>query len=619
MKILWRSLVLSSALALALGAARDLSAQCSAPNDPPPGVCPLIAGPLRFDRCFGGLGTPAEPGKSVCNALRDSNKVAQDLGRDANKAVNDAKRDMQDLVKVTTEDAINKEAALKFVAARKEINDIVADGRALVNDPKCGTNGAIKGFQQAFANAAQNLTQAGEIAGKTVQAGSEAAKALPEITAALNEAQQLLADVQKAGAAAETERKKLEDALKRLQANLDALGKLDLTGAATAGGSLVSSVGPFLVNCGGCAAALYGAIGQAAASIGTAGAGTGACPESGGAGCVFGFSASAVTGAGAALTGAVASAPCSSAVEGVDKMGEYADKIKKFVDGSVKVAENLQKNVQDLQSAADALSQLASKLPAQLKPRVDKIAASIDRAGDDVNRGIDILQADVAPRVQKLTTQMVQQLGTQTKDMTVCWSRFTETAAMMGQDAGEAVTLLADASTNLVDGGKVVENIQKQGADAVQAAGAAAQRKWADLDTKYAALHRDLWGVPPGTTDLGRTIQNLPNLATKIGKIASDLSSYGDAVGKLVTGAVDAGKNAFLDRDRLKAQARPKFDTAEQKARAAVISIAKAKAKAEAKRNAAKQAPAVNVTLAALNSNIVKAKKLNVSGLQFAR
>lgn len=606
--------------AASLAAPRLALAQCSAANDP--GACALVAGPLRFDRCFGSLppGNPTPFGNSACDTLKTSNQLANNLGKNATKFVNDTKRDMDDFVKVTTDGAINKEAAQKFVAARNAANDVLNEGKALVNHPKCGTNGTIKGFQQFFATTGQNLVQAGQIAGKTVQAGSEAAKALPEVGAALAELAQLAGDIQKAGASAEAERRKIDDALKRIQQNLNGLGQVDLPGAATAGTNLVSSVGPFVVNCGGCSAALYGAIGQAAASIGSATAGTAACPETGGAGCLFGFPVSVVTGAGSALTAAVATAPCSAAVEGVGQMGEYVDNIKKVVDASVKLAQNFQKNVQDLQAAADALGQLAQKLPAQLKPRVDRIAGSIDKAGDALNSGVGILESDVAPRVEKLSTQLVTQLGTTTTDLVFCWNELTYAATLMGQDTVEALGLLAEASTNLVDGGQIVQNLQNQGADAVQAAGRAALAKWEDLDDKYVVVHRDLWGVSPGTTDLGRTIQNLPNLVTKIGKISSDLGAYANSLSRLVTTSVDAGKNAFLDRDRLKTQSKPKFDTAESKAKGAAIALAKAKMKANAKRQSAKQVPRVAVGFTELKGiSLVKVRKINPGSFQFIR
>jgi hypothetical protein len=612
----WRVLVLAATV---LVAPRIAFSQCSASNDP--GACPLVAGPLRFDRCFGalpGVGQPTQFGNFACNALKTSHKLEVDLGNSATKFVNDAKKDINDLVKVTTDGAINKDAALKFVAARNSANEIIGDAKDLVNDPKCGANGAIKGFNQFFVEAAQNLTKAGEIAGKTVQAGGEASKAVPEVVAALAELGQLVGDVQKAGAAAESERKKLEDALKRIQQNLATLGSLDLAGAASAGGNLVTGVGPFVINCSGCAAAISAAIGQAAASLGSTTGTTAACPATGGTECIVGIPLSVITGTGSILTGAVSSVPCAAALDGADQMGEYVASIKKLVDASVKLAESFEKNVKDLQAAANALGDLAEKLPPALKPRIEKIAASIDKAGDALTKGVDILENDVAPRVERLTTQLVTQLGTKTTDLIGCWNKLNYTAALMGQDTVDAIGLLADASLNLVDGGQIVKNLQTQGADAVKAAGNKAQEKWEKVDSDYAKVHKDLWGVSPGTVDLGKTIGNLPNLVSKIGKIITDLNSYANSVGNLVTSSVDAGKNAFLNRDTLKTQSKTKFDTAEAKSRSALIELAKSKAKANAKKQAAKPAPRVVVNFQDLKKvTIVKPKKINVTTLKF--
>lgn len=619
MKRPWMTLMLA---ATALVAPRLAYPQCSAPNET--GACALVAGPLRFDRCFGGfpgVGKPTDFGNFACNALKMSHKLQADLGTNATKFVSDAKKDMDDFVKVTTDGAINREAAQKFVAARHSVNEIVTDAKALVNDPKCGVNGTIKGFNQFFTEAAQNLTRAGEIAAKTAQAGGEASRAVPEIVSALGELGQLVGDIQKAGAAAEAERKKVEGALKGIQQNLAALGSVDFAGTATAGGKLVTGVGPFMLACGGCAAAINAAIPQAAASLGTATASIAACPATGGAECIFGVAVSSITGTGAAFTGVLGAGPCAVAMDGANKIEEYVDTIKKLVDTSVTLAASFQRNVQNLQAAGDALGQLAQKLPQTLKPRIERIAASIDRAGDALNRGVDILEIDVAPAVEKLTTQLVTQLGTHTADLVTCWNRINYTAALMGQDTIDAVELLADVSLHLVDGGKIVKNLQTQGAEAIQAAGSKAQERWSAVDSSYKTVHKDLWGVPPGTVDLGKTIQNLPNLVTRIGKIITDLASYGDSLGKVVTTSLDAGKNAFLERDQLKAQSKPKFDTAEAKSRSAAIELAKAKAKAQAKqRQAAKPVPRVTVSFTDFKKvTIPKARKINVSALQFQR
>lgn len=617
MKRPWTALVLAATVFVAPGLA---FAQCPAPSDS--GACPLV-GPfgVRFDRCFGS--NPGNPsvtdfGKSACDALKNVLKLEVDLGKNATKFVTDAKKDMDAFVKVTTDGAINKDAALKFVRARKAANEILTDAKALVNDPKCGTNGAIKGFNQFFADAAQNLTKAGEIAGKIGQAGGAAALAVPELVSALGEVGQLVGDVQKAGTAAEAERKKLENALKGIQQNLVALGSLDLAGAATAGVNLVTGVGPFVGSCALCANAIIAAIGQAAASLGSTTASTAACPATGGTECIFGIPVSVVTGIGSALTGAVSAAPCGAALDGATKMNEYVESIKKVVDASVKLAQSFDKNVKDLKAAGDALGQLAQKLPQALKPRIEKIAASIDKAGTALNQGVDIFEADVAPRVEKLTTQLVTQLGTKTKDLIGCWNQMNYTAALMGQDTVDAIGLLADASLNLVDGGQIVQNLQTQGAAAIQAAGSKAQEKWNDVDANYKKVHKDLWGVPPGEVDLGKTIGNLPNL--NIGKIISDVSSYANSVVTLVTSAVDAGKNAFLNRDQLKAQSKPKFDTAEAKSTSALKEIAKSRLKAaHAKGQAAKPAPGFTaVKFTDLQKvTIVKPQKINVGGLQF--
>jgi hypothetical protein len=299
---------------------------------------------------------------------------------------------------------------------------------------------------------------------------------------------------------------------------------------------------------------------------------------------VVGVPVAAITGASSAFAGAISSAPCAAASSDAERLGEYVDNIQNFVEASLAVATNLEKTASALNQAAAALKNVAEEAPKATEARVSRARVALGRAATAVNDGIATLEKEVAPRVSKLGAGLIQQMSDTAEDMTFCWHEATALAVETGEDTVKAVTLLGTASANLVDGGKVFQNIERQAAKAVEAASKEATSRFKAVDRQYQELHRDLWGVPWGKTDVVKTASHLAGLVgneTKLKKINKDVGKLADGAAAMISASVQAGNAAFLDRDRLKTQSRERFDAAEQAARKAKIELAKARGKAK--------------------------------------
>jgi uncharacterized phage infection (PIP) family protein YhgE len=538
-------------------------------------VCP-VAG--NFDRCFGDPNIvapkPTPVGTLACDALNDGAAVIERLDKGLDAVVRQSTRDMQAAVAVIAKDAINADAAASFASARQSLVDTVANVRAFVDDRRCGVKGSLRGAQAGLQKLVAHLQAAGEIAPRAAAAAGQGLRATAEVASGLTEVSGLAADLGEGSERARAELQKVNSALASAQKSLEALDRAGTGKAFDSGVRLTSTVGPFVANCHLCIGLLTTAIGNAGASVGSGAVGGGTCPKTGGGGCVVGVPVAAITGASSAFAGAISSAPCAAASSDAERLGEYVDNIQNFVEASLAVATNLEKTASALNQAAAALKNVAEEAPKATEARVSRARVALGRAATAVNDGIATLEKEVAPRVSKLGAGLIQQMSDTAEDMTFCWHEATALAVETGEDTVKAVTLLGTASANLVDGGKVFQNIERQ----------AATSRFKAVDRQYQELHRDLWGVPWGKTDVVKTASHLAGLVgneTKLKKINKDVGKLADGAAAMISASVQAGNAAFLDRDRLKTQSRERFDAAEQAARKAKIELAKARGKAK--------------------------------------
>jgi hypothetical protein len=173
----------------------------------------------------------------------------------------------------------------------------------------------------------------------------------------------------------------------------------------------------------------------------------------------------------------------------------------------------------------------------------------------------------------------------------------------------------AAAGVLLVDGGQILTNIATQGAAGINAARVKADAEWKDVSADESSMYKDVWGTSPGAPlDLAKAIQNLGGLAVDTSRRNRLLSDLGDAASRLVSlggKALDAAKNAFLNLNTLKPNARSKFDQAAEKAHASLVRFQAQKAAPKARRLVVPRIPSSQLLVlktGVVNSNIGKVR-----------
>ncbi|MCZ8236084.1 MAG: hypothetical protein O9335_13100 [Inhella sp.] len=581
----WLSAALLSTLA---GLAH---ANCSAPRDA--GACPLQAGPLAFDRCFGSFnGQPTPLGNQACNALRDSNKLLNALGANANKAKADAERDWKAFVTVATRDAIDTEAVLDIQRALGTVKEIERDVNAFLQDRECGTPAAMATLNRKFTEAASFLAQAGQVGQQSLEAAGKLRPVADELGKIGAELQRLSAVANAKGGQAKADFDLLQRAVQELQQEVGGLLATDFAGVVSSGASFVSSVGPFVAQCAGCATALSGAISSLTVG-GTVTVGGGAlCPETAGAGCVAAAVSLPVSAVGTGLGTALATPACAAAATGMLEMEQKYRDITTFVNGMVKLATSLPKSVTQAVSAGQALTRLAGQLGNEGRQSIVAIQASLNRMQPAFDDAGDTLERQIAPRVSRMAGDFITTLGQDTARLGKCFHKLQALTADLSGDVYEGLTLLLEAGPEAIDAGKIVSNLQTQGGDAVEAARDFADREWNRLKDEQRSLNRRAWGVDPGVIDPGKTVPHLIGLVARPAEVADIANDNVVMLGRqadILVKSVDAGKRAFLNQDRLTIQAKAKYSNAKAKAKRATIEIAKAKAKAKARMAAAQK------------------------------
>ncbi|MBK9064377.1 MAG: hypothetical protein IPL89_14460 [Acidobacteria bacterium] len=553
-------------------------ANCSATADP--GGCPITAVGLSFDRCFGSnplSPSPTQIGNQLCGGVKDLNTLAKNLGNDANKAIQDAERDAKAALKVIGKDAINPDAIADYNKAAAFVKDIKTDFDRFLADPQCGSKASLDSLNQFFQSQMQNLVALGGIAGKLGDAALATAPAAVEGGKILTELAGLAGDVAAAGPNAKKQADALTKAIQDLQKEAAQIAALNLTSVVGDGAALVSTVGPFLGECGGCASAMATAIGALAGGSTAAGAGAAACPETA---VEFGGSCWVTVGGvpvalSSGLIAALGSAPCTAATGNVAKMADYISKIQKFVDSTVKLVQSVRNSMTALVAASDALAKLGHELGSKSAPRLQRIETSLNAAIDTLNKASQIVEDDVAPRAARLGGDLLTQIGDNTNKLVVCYGKMQDVSEEIGGEAGQAMVDYIAAGALLVDGGQILTNIATQGQTGITAAKNKADSEWKAVNKDERDVYKDVWGTNPGAPlDFGKAAQNLIGFGTNASARNKLLSDIGDAASRLLAlpgKALDAGKNAFLNLNNLKPNARSKFDQAAVKAHSSLV------------------------------------------------
>jgi hypothetical protein len=525
--------------------------------------------PFRCLTALNGQTTPI--GESICDAIDNLASVAADLGSQASAFSQQAEQDMNALVQVALADAVNPTAIQQYNSAVQKAEVIEGRITDLLADPVCGSEAALNALGQFFTDQANNLIAAGQIAGATGQAVAALQPALAEVASIMSQLQQIAGLVQNASPEAQKQYEILTKAMEKLNTQLQELAALDVVGTATAGAEMVGSVGPFMVNCTGCASALASAVSSLTTGTASAGVGGAGCPasvEAAGGSCwaILGFPAGLTI---STLTGALASQPCAGALEGVGDMADYVAKIGTFVSTSVKLTQGIAQSIVTIGEASNALVVLAQELGSDAQPQIESIVASLNVTANTINNSANIVATQVAPEVSQLAGNVVQQIGTNVAQLATCYNMLHGVAGAIAGDVLAGVNDLVLATSHLVDGGQVVTNLATQGQAAVVAAANHASTGWSDLAAERNRIHQELWNVswptiPPPTAGTLAHLANFanPTYSPSLPTLVSDMVDLEKDQVELVSDAVHEGKEAFLDAESSSDDARAQFDLA---------------------------------------------------------
>lgn len=603
---------LAAGLALSL---LGFSAQASCSANTERNACPIrVGGQVVFDRCFGSLnGRPTSVGNFACNGLRDSAKLADMLGENNRLALQRAEADWKALVKVATDGAIDRDAVRQLQGALSVAEKIQTKIDGVLKDPQCGSRGALEALQRRFRETGELVGNASQAAALTLDAVSRLRPVAAEAAKVAAELPRLLESVNKKGAKAKTEYDALSRALADLQKDLGAVLATDFAGVVAAGGGLATGVVPFVAQCTACAGSLSAAVGALSAGGATTVGGGSACPGTAGVSCALAAVALPTGAVGAGLMTAISTGPCAAAALGMDSMGKHVQDINRFVDGLVKLATALPSSAAKAVSAGQALGRLSAEMGGEGQQSLRSIQTSLNAMWPAFNASAAVLEDGIAPKVKTMAGSFVQGLGRDTALLGRCYGLLMQAAAHMTDDLVSAGVDLAKAATDMVDAGKVVGNLAAQGNDGLRAANKFTADEWSDLNRDMRGLSRRVWGVPFGTVDLPRTGAHLVSLAAdsrEVQDIAGDGTRLLARAAALPANAINAGKRAFLDQERLTTQARSKYGDGQAKARSAAAGMARLQAKAQKKLDAAPKAKAPVVPSANLVWPTARTQKL---------
>jgi hypothetical protein len=473
-----------------------------------------------------------------------------------------------------------------------------------VSDPVCGAGNQLRAVKQTLDGGPRFLN-----------AAIEAGQALPALMSQRPvwdraAVARLLADVE---SATRGEPRDVQDALVTLRRALDELGRTLAAGLvkepAANGIEATRALVPYAREVALCAGVLAVATAEIAGASATTIGGASACPATG-VTCVATAVSVMPQVAVLKVTSTAADAVCGGAVVKGRQLDDEIERVETFVKSLVAAPATVAQAVKLLDDAASALAAIAKSAKGTARQRVTALAdtlarfdASLDQFANAVDSRVGSKLGAAAGRALGDTTQAINQV-------LACHARWVELSSDLSQDYLDAVAALTAASVSLVDGARVITNLVTQGQSAVTAAEAAARQAWGTQHERMKRLHRDLWGVDHGVVNPAVTVTHLsvngPNPAW-VSERARDLADAAAGPARIVSDAVLAGRNAFLNLDATATTARGHYQTALAKANEA------AAAAARARQRSAPAPTVVKVRMAGSAGQIVRAKRAGAS------
>ena len=599
------------------------AAACNASADD---GCPLkINNQLVFDRCFGAppvgpaAGKRTAVGNQICDILRDTNQISRKLGAGAASLQQNAQKDLKAFAEVTFNDAVDRKALEKFDATNGMLGRIEADIEAYKNDKFCGSKTAMDRAKKSFDADIQDLRILGEGIIGTAEATSAMLPVATETGNIMTEIGKLRAVSYNRGGNAVNSYNQLNIAANTLQNAANGLKIPNLDIIINEGSAAVMDNLPFITNCAACA----GALGVAAANIvGIAAQPSVAmttCLPTAGTGCIVAAAGAGLNAYSAIIFIAVADPFCRNAAAKVDNMDINTGKVRRYFENVAKIINQADNTDQAINNVKTQLDQLYRELGDQSKPSIDRINSSLVRVHDALENGKEILLAKVVPKIKLYAGNRFQQMMKQAEQLVSCYNNIDHLSRSLSKDVLTSANEMRQASGKIVDAGKILDNIIRQGQAAAGAGGNYVEREWRACDDQEKVLHRDIWGVERGKFDPGKTGGHLAYLAAnpnKIPALARRVANLKAREATIPLRALEEGKKSFINLAQSKADSGRRFDEAEALASSAARRIAKSQAKEKAKEEAARQkgASASTGPLKAVNAAPMPA--LNVEALK---
>lgn len=578
----------------------------------PGNACPIKGpgGVVLFDQCFGS--NPLSPsatsvGKSACKALSDAERLGEQLGSNANKFAAEAARQIDGRIRQAGVE-VSRELTDDIRDTQKFFVEAERDIKALANDRECGVNSTLKNVQSALDDdfrKLQTLLATGpklvQLLELTGQIAARSGKLIESINEIANEAA-------KGSSEARAEFAKLERAAKDFDAAMKALSLTDVGGAAAQLTADVASLGATFTAVGACATTVSAGIASLGSGGAAAGGGSAACVPSEGVGCVVAAVGALGAAAGTALSSSLATPACAAMGAAAAKLPADIAAIERIINGAVGTLNGVFRAAGAMQTSAQALAKMAESLPRQSEVALRKISGEISGIAVIFDRMGNIVERELIPTYVNVTGKFLVDITARAQLAYTCFNKSVDVASDLAMDFGDLIKDHNAAAQAAFEVGKAASELQRRFARAGDVAEDVAKREWLKFKDEDRRLHREIWGVNKGTTDLGRTGAHLVSLATKpdkVGDIVEDLGKILQKQARLVELSVNAAADALLEPEVLRPFTQ-KNDAAKAKSRAVKIAIAKEKAKA----NMLAKAKQKNVRLAASNVRALQSQSM---------
>ena len=582
----------------------SVDARCHTPER---GGCPFKIGDLYvLDRCTGS--NPLDPqrttiGNTLCDVFNNIDVIMDNLNKGVNKYKADAEKEFKQHLTPIFKDAIDPQALADFNQATKFYMEIYNEIKKLAADPQCGVN-QMKNIQKFFNDQMANLNSVKDIMSTSLAIISKeippAIQNLNDFTTELGKALTIAAGQGQKG---QEDLKKIQEALNTLKQQLNAINAFDVAGVVKSTTDIVVQVGGLYAKCVSCATAATTTIVEiqkATAETGTAFATPETWELAGGTAWLI--PVAGLDAAVAATATMVTPAACGPMFEAIENIGNDIEALKNYYKKVSQMAGTVKQSIVIIEAAGENLAKLVSAASNELKPSLQKMAQSLSALDKRVDAVFNGINKKVLPKVEAVTITITTQLANNAEHLYNCSQEYVQFAERVTTETVQGIRDMFAAATQILDAGKVMDNLGQGFNTALNSAKDKAQQEFNNVKQAYAALEASVCvkRKSNGEIDGPATADCIKNKLFKNGpeaylqdaqKILDNARKLSAAITELAVKAADAAKDAYANKPEAKdkAIALAKSRNAREEANSAMVKIKKA-TKREFALNAAKEA-----------------------------